>query len=105
MPLTFAAPVPAPVTSVPSLFRVGCENIHADLTRAELFRFFTFPEADRRLIFQWRGTQNRLGFALLLGGVRLTGRFPKDLSAISTNLIAHLCKQLHLPFPPTLIYP
>jgi Domain of unknown function (DUF4158) len=48
------------------------------------------------MIFQCRDTQNRLGFALLLGGVRLTGRFPKDLSFVSANLLEHLYKQFHL---------
>jgi hypothetical protein len=105
MSLSLTAPVTAPATRARPLFRVGCENIPADLTRAEVFRFFTFPETDRHLIFQCRGMQNRLGFALLLGGVRLTGRFPKDLSVVSTNLIARLCKQFHLPSPATLIYP
>lgn len=105
MSRSLTAPVTAPATHTQPLSRVGCENIPADLTRAELFRFFTFPEADRHLIFHCRSTQNRLGFALLLGGVRLTGRFPKELSLVSTNLIAHLCKQFHLPPPAALIYP
>src|ERR1051326_8249281 len=105
MSLSLTAPVTAPATRTQPLFRVGCENIPADLTRAEVFRFFIFPEADRQMIFQCRGTQNRLGFALLLGGVRLTGRFPKDLSFVSANLLEHLYKQFHLPPLATLTYP
>jgi hypothetical protein len=56
--------------------RVGFERIPQNLTRTELFRYFTFSVEDRHEILECRGDHNRIGFALLLGGVRLTGRFP-----------------------------
>jgi Domain of unknown function (DUF4158) len=52
--------------------RAGFEHIPQNLSRAELFRYFTFPEPDRREIAQCRGESNKIGFALLLGDIRLT---------------------------------
>lgn len=60
--------------------RAGFERIPANLTRAELFRYFTFAEEDRREIQQCRGDHNRIGVALLLGGVQLLGGFPMTFS-------------------------
>ena len=54
--------------------RVGFERIPQNLTRTELFCYFTFSVEDRHEILECRGDHNRIGFALLLGGVRLTGR-------------------------------
>jgi TnpA family transposase len=85
--------------------RVGFETIPANLSRAELFRFFTFPEPDRREIAQCRGESNKIGFALLLGAVRLTGRFIQDFELAPHSLVAHICEQLRLETPLILTYP
>ena len=53
--------------------RAGFENLPVDLTRTELFRYFTFSDKDREEITFCRGAQNRIGFAILLGGVRYLG--------------------------------
>jgi Domain of unknown function (DUF4158) len=74
--------------------RTGFENIPADLSKAELFRYFTYSAEDRRAIFECRGRHNKVGFALLLGCVRLTGRFPLHFHALPANLLAHVCQQL-----------
>ena len=85
--------------------RVGFETIPANLSRAELFRYFTFPESDRREIAQCRGESNKIGFALLLGAIRLTGRFIQDFELVPHSLIAHICEQLRLETPLILTYP
>jgi len=85
--------------------RAGFERIPANLTRAELFRYFTFAEEDRREINPCRGDFNKIGFALLLGGVRLTGRFLYDLELVPRSLVAHICEQLALDVPLFLTYP
>jgi len=85
--------------------RVGFETIPANLSRAELFRYFTFPEPDRLEIAQCRGESNKIGFALLLGAVRLTGRFIQDFELVPHSLVAHICKQLRLETPLILTYP
>jgi urease gamma subunit len=85
--------------------RVGFEHIPQNLSRAELFRYFTFPEPDRREIAQCRGESNKIGFALLLGGVRLTGRFLQDFELVPRSLLVHICEQLNLKTPLILTYP
>src|SRR5215510_8921308 len=68
--------------------RAGFENIPRDLSKAELLRYFTYSPDDRHEIFQCRGDSNKVGFALLLGGVRLTGRFPAGFELIGSTLLA-----------------
>jgi TnpA family transposase len=85
--------------------RVGFETVPANLSRAELFRYFTFPEPDRREIAQCRGESNKIGFALLLGAIRLTGRFIQDFELVPHSLVAHICEQLRLETPLILTYP
>ena len=85
--------------------RVGFESIPANLSRTELFRYFTFPEPDRQEITQCRGTNNKVGFALLLGAVRLTGHFLQDFELVPHSLVAHICEQLRLEMPLTPTYP
>src|ERR1043166_6343611 len=85
--------------------RAGFERIPPNLTRLELFRYFTFSDEDRREILQCRSDHNRLGFALLLGGVRLTGRFPYDFALVPRSLLTHICEQLQLAPPLFVVYP
>ena len=92
----------------PSSFRhsrAGFEQIPQNLTRIELFRYFTFSADDRREILQCRGDHNRIGFALLLGGVRLMGRFPYDFALVPRSLLTHICEQLELEAPLFVVYP
>jgi TnpA family transposase len=84
--------------------RVGFEHIPQNLSRAELFRYFTFPEPDRREIAQCRRESNKIGFALLLGAVRLTGRFLQDFELVPRTLLDHICEQLNLRTPLILTY-
>jgi hypothetical protein len=79
--------------------RAGFEQIPQNLTRTELFQYFTFSPEDRAEILQCRGDYNRIGFALLLGGVRLMGRFPLDFSLVPRSLLMHVCEQLALEAP------
>ena len=85
--------------------RAGFERIPANLTRTELFRYFTFAEEDRREIHQCRGDHNRIGMALLLGGARLLGRFPHDFQLVPRTLLTHVCEQLGLESPLFVVYP
>jgi TnpA family transposase len=94
--------------TVPTSFRhsrAGFERIPSNLSRAELLRYFTFGEEDRCEISQCRGEHNQIGFALLLGGVRLTGRFLYDFSLVPRSLLAHICEQLGLEVPLFVVYP
>lgn len=97
-------PFPAQVVSL-RYARSGFEAIPKDLSRAELLRYFTYSEQDRQQIFQCRGEHNQIGFALLLSGVRLTGRFPHDFDMLPRRFLQHLCQQLNLDAPLFLDYP
>lgn len=70
MPHTNLLPF-APREETLRVTRTGFENIPADLSKAELFRYFTYSTEDRQAIFECRGRHNKVGFALLLGGMRL----------------------------------
>ena len=85
--------------------RAGFERIPANLSRTELFRYFTFTEEDQREIDPCRGDYHKIGFALLLGGVRLTGRVLYDCELVPRSLVAHICDQLALGVPLFLTYP
>lgn len=85
--------------------RAGFESIPRDLSKAELLRYFTYSENDLQEINLCRGAGNRIGFALLLSGVRLTGRFPYDFELIPRGVLTHVCAQLQLEPPLFVDYP
>jgi len=94
-------PPPPPIQHT----RAGFENIPRDLSKAELLRYFTYSPEDRNEIFQCRGNGNKVGFALLLSGARLTGRFPANFELIGSTLLAHVCAQLRIEGMLFLDYP
>jgi hypothetical protein len=67
MPLTNLLPFTPRVESL-RIARTGFESIPADLSKAELFRYFTYSAEDRLEILACRGSHNKLGFALLGSG-------------------------------------
>jgi hypothetical protein len=94
-----------PVTSVRHP-RAGFESIPKDVTRPELLRYFTYTENDLAEINLCRGNENRIGFALLLSGARLTGRFPYDFELLPRHVLTHVCTQLQLDEVPLFLkYP
>lgn len=60
----------------------------------QLARFFLLNEADMDFINHRRGRANRLAVALLIGSVRFLGTWPHDLSAIPTNVLWFVARQL-----------
>ena len=98
--LPFESP-PPPLRHI----RRGFDSIPRDLSKAELLRYFTYSPEDRHEIFQCRGNSNKVGFAVLLGGIRLTGRFPTGLELIGQSLLTHVCGQLKIEGMLFLDYP
>jgi len=70
--------------------RAGFESIPRDISKAELLRYFAYSENDLREINLCRGASNCIGFALLLSGARLRGRFPYDFELISRSVLTHI---------------
>ncbi|QGX91508.1 DUF4158 domain-containing protein [Tatumella sp. TA1] len=60
----------------------------------QLARFFLLDEVDMDFINNRRGRANRLAVALLIGSVRFLGTWPHDLSAIPTNVLWFVARQL-----------
>jgi TnpA family transposase len=85
--------------------RAGFESIPRDISKAELLRYFTYSENDLREINLCRGAGNRIGFALLLSGARLTGRFPYDFELIPRSVLTHICAQMRIDPPLFVDYP
>lgn len=104
MPLTNLLPF-TPRADPVRIARTGFETIPTDLSKAELFRYFTYSAEDRREIYSCRGSNNKLGFALLLSAVRLTGRFPFYFEALPAALLTHVCQQLKMAGRLFLDYP
>lgn len=104
MALASLLPFKSPETA-PRSRRTGWETIPRDLSQAELFRYFTYTAEDRAEIFACRGTSNKLGFAILLGGLRLTGRFLTNFEALPQALLSHVCAQLKVAGRLFLDYP
>ena len=98
--LPFKAPASAPRST-----RTGWETIPRDLSRAELFRYFTYTAEDRAELFACRGTSNKPGLAILFGGLRLTGRFLTNFEALPQPLLSHVCAQLKVAGRLCLDYP
>lgn len=62
----------------------------------QLARYFHLDRNDREIIGGLRGDHNRLGFALMLGSVRLLGGFPGTALEIPGSVKAFLINQLGL---------
>ncbi len=62
----------------------------------QLIRYFHLDEADKALITNRRGNQNKLGFALHLTTVRFLGTFLSNLSVTPINVQYFVAKQLSI---------
>ena len=65
----------------------------------DLARYFHLDGADHATVSQMRGRTNRLGFAILLCGVRFTGRFIAQSSDVPDEVIVYIADQLDKMVP------
>lgn len=65
----------------------------------ELARYFHLDGADLATVRQMRGRTNRLGFAILLCGVRFTGRFIAQSSDVPDEVVVYIANQLDKMVP------
>src|SRR5260221_2163344 len=78
---------------------LGLKRLPRDLTAFEVEAFFTFSVAERRVIETARGPEVKLGLALQIGFLRLSGRLLDALRIVPAMLWRHLGEQFAAAAP------
>ena len=78
---------------------LGLRELPRELSQFELQRVFTYTPSERTLIDERRQPILRLGFALQIGYLRMTGRTLDGLRIIPIALWQHLGRQLDVQAP------
>lgn len=78
---------------------LGLRSIPKELNQFELNAFFTYSPKERRAILAKREVLHRLGLALQIGFIRMTGSVLAAVKVVPAELWAHLGKTLDLPTP------
>jgi hypothetical protein len=86
---------------------LGTKKLPEDLTSFEMAHFFSFSGEMRREIIARRNASQRIGLAIHVGFLRMTGRSLDAFETIPRVLLRHLGKQFEcaartlLPFEPS----
>ena len=78
---------------------LGCERFPENLTEPEVAHFFSLSEDERRAVRRRRRPLNRLGVALQVGFLRLTGAPLNSVEMIPPQVLAHLGAELGIAPP------
>ncbi len=78
---------------------LGLKDLPRELSTFELQAFFTFSQAEREVIDARYGATHKLGLALHIGFLRLSGRSLDSVRIVPTSLWAHLGKELGVRSP------
>ncbi|NML91754.1 Tn3 family transposase [Sphingobium sp. TB-6] len=78
---------------------LGWERFPENLTEPEVAHFFSLSEDDRRAVHRRRRPLNRLGVALQVGFLRLTGAPLNSVEMIPSQVLAHLGAELGIAPP------
>lgn len=78
---------------------LGMRELPRDISGFELQAFFTFSPAERALIDARRGDAHKLGLALHIGFLRMSGRLLDALRIVPPGLWRHLGKELGVDAP------
>lgn len=73
---------------------LGLKDLPRELSTFELQAFFTYSKAEREVIDARYGAPHKLGLALHMGFLRLSGRSLNALRVVPVSLWAHLGKEL-----------
>jgi hypothetical protein len=77
----------------------GCRRTAREMCAFELEAFFTFSEVERQLIEQRRTPSLKLGLALQIGFLRMSGRLLDAFRIVPANLWRHLGAQFAVEAP------
>jgi TnpA family transposase len=75
--------------------REQLNNFPANIEETDLITHFLLTPADHEQIIQLRTDTNRLGFAVLLCGLRYLGFFPIEVKTAPNNAVQYLAEQLN----------
>lgn len=78
---------------------LGLRDLPRELTDFELQAFFSFSQAELELISRRRGDNHKLGLALHIGFVRMSGRPLNSVRAVPPVLLRHLGQMLGITTP------
>jgi Domain of unknown function (DUF4158) len=78
---------------------LGMRELPRDISGFELQAFFTFSPAERALIEARRGDAHKLGLALHIGFLRMTGRLLDAFRIVPPALWRHLGSELGIDAP------
>ena len=78
---------------------LGLRDLPCELTEFELQAFFSFSRAELELIARRRGANHKLGLALHIGFVRMSGRPLNSVRAVPGVLLRHLGQMLDIETP------
>ena len=78
---------------------LGLKDLPRELSTFELQTFFTFSKTERAVINARHGATHKLGLALHMGFLRLSGRSLNAVRVVPVSLWAHLGKELGVRAP------
>ena len=78
---------------------LGLKHLPRELTAFEIEAFFRFTPAERQVIEERRRPELKLGLALQMGFLRMSGRVLDAVRIVPTVLWRHLGEQLHVAAP------
>ena len=78
---------------------LGLKQLPRELTAFEIEAFFRFTPAEHQVIEERRRPELKLGLALQMGFLRMSGRVLDAVRIVPTVLWRHLGEQLHVAAP------
>ena len=78
----------------------GLRELPREISTFELQSFFTYSGAERELINARRGNAHKLGLALHIGFLRLSGRLLNSVRIVPATLWRHLGDEIGIPASP-----
>ena len=78
---------------------LGLRDVPGEFTEFELHAFFSFSRGELELIGRRRGDSLKLGLALHIGFVRMSGRPLNSVRAVPASLLRHLGRELDITTP------
>ncbi len=78
---------------------LGMRELPREISAFEMKAFFTFESTERQLIDARRGDAHKLGLALHIGFLRMSGRLLDAFQVVPTTLLHHLGSELGIETP------